>query len=185
MPQYVAFLRAINVGGRYIKMLDLAGHVSALGLASVQTYINTGNLIFEDPSKSTAGLEKRLQTGLALALGFESEAFVRTLPALQTVTSHAQQMKTQVTAAGEVNVAFLQRHLTGDEVKTVLGLRSEVDDFEIVGSEIYWRCQVKQDQSKVSNALLERKLKTRTTIRRVSMLENLGLHLQSTASRRG
>ncbi len=46
LPYCVAFLRAINVGGRFLKMAALAEHCRALGLADVQTYINSGNVIF-------------------------------------------------------------------------------------------------------------------------------------------
>jgi uncharacterized protein (DUF1697 family) len=42
----VAFLRAINVGGRFIKMAELAAHFESLGLADVSTYINSGNVLF-------------------------------------------------------------------------------------------------------------------------------------------
>ncbi len=44
MPTIVAFLRAINVGGRFLKMADLAGHFMSLGLANVTTYINSGHM---------------------------------------------------------------------------------------------------------------------------------------------
>jgi hypothetical protein len=44
---------------------------------------------------------------------------------------------------------------------------------------MYWLCQGRQSDSKFSNAALERKLKIRTTFRRVSMLENLSQQLRA------
>ena len=91
MPRYVAFLRAINVGGRLIKMADLA-----------------------------AALE---------------------------------------------------------------GLRTDLDDFTHSGSEVFWLCKSKQSDSKFSNALFERKLGAKTTIRRASMLERLAEPLRTPAGK--
>ena len=48
MEKYVAFLRAINVGGQaIIKMDDLRKMFESFGLQNVQTYIQTGNVIFD------------------------------------------------------------------------------------------------------------------------------------------
>ena len=55
--RYVAFLRAINVGGRVVKMDDLRRHFVSMGLSDVQTFIASGNVIFESPARSTARLE--------------------------------------------------------------------------------------------------------------------------------
>ena len=50
MPKYIAFLRAINVGGTtLIKMTDLKKMFESFGLDNVQTYIQTGNVVFESP----------------------------------------------------------------------------------------------------------------------------------------
>ena len=52
MTVYIALLRGINVGGRnIIKMADLKSTFESMGLESVQTYIQSGNVLF----KSNAG----------------------------------------------------------------------------------------------------------------------------------
>lgn len=58
MNRYVAFLRAINVGRTtVIKMADLKRMVESFGLENVQTYIQTGNVIFETLEKDASKLE--------------------------------------------------------------------------------------------------------------------------------
>ncbi|MBQ0934335.1 hypothetical protein [Ideonella paludis] len=52
-------------------------------------------------------------------------------------------------------------------------LKTDIDDFVLGEREVYWLCQTKQSQSKFSNAVLERKLKARSTLRRASMLSGL------------
>ena len=61
MRKYVAFLRAINVGGTtIIKMADLRKMFESFGLENVQTYIQTGNIIFESTETSASRLEESL-----------------------------------------------------------------------------------------------------------------------------
>ena len=50
MPNYVAFLRAINVIGRSIEMPVLAEHFCSIGYRAVQTSIDTGNVLFHSSS---------------------------------------------------------------------------------------------------------------------------------------
>jgi len=50
MPRYVAFLRAINVGGHVVTMAQLKRAFEAVPLASVETFIASGNVIFESRS---------------------------------------------------------------------------------------------------------------------------------------
>ena len=63
MHKYVAFLRAINVGGHaIIKMEDLKQMFESFGLAKVQTYIESGNVIFESNEDDTALLESQIES---------------------------------------------------------------------------------------------------------------------------
>lgn len=173
MPQYIAFLRAINVGGRFLKMATLAEHVRTLGHANVVTYINSGNVLFQSRQLSPARLEQAMEAALEPLLGFRSEAFVRTVPQLQTIAAKAEALRSRIGPDGDINVAFLQRPLTADDEAAIAPLRNAQDDFVLDGQELYWLCQSRQSASKFSNAVLERKLRTRTTFRRGNMLQGL------------
>lgn len=177
MPQYIAFLRAINVGGRFIKMAALAAHVRSLGHSDVSTYINSGNLIFRSGSKSPERLAAALEAGLAPRLGFETAAFVRSVPQLGAVVERAATFKAAVPVGGDLNVAFLKAPLNEAQRAALQLLRSDIDDFAPGGQELLWICRHKQSDSKFSNAVLERKLRLVTTFRRVSMLETLAAEL--------
>ena len=45
--KYIGFLRGINVGGVKIKMTDLKSEFEREGMTTVQTILNTGNVIFD------------------------------------------------------------------------------------------------------------------------------------------
>jgi len=68
MAIYVALLRGINVGGKnIIKMSDLKRTFEAMGLCRVQTYIQSGNVLFESNEKEKL-LRKRIEHEIELAL---------------------------------------------------------------------------------------------------------------------
>ena len=51
MTRYLAFLRAINVGGRTVKMEELKKLVALPGFKNIASYIQSGNLAFDHAEK--------------------------------------------------------------------------------------------------------------------------------------
>lgn len=94
MPTYVAFLRAVNVGGRYCRMADLRQHLEASGLTEVQTYIQTGNVRLRTPMRSPAKVEAHVERVLAEGFGFEVPTAVFTPAELSEVYDDATRFAT-------------------------------------------------------------------------------------------
>ena len=177
MDRYVVFLRAINVTWRFVKMAELAAHCQALGLHDVQTFINSGNVVFSSPDTSAAALTEQLQTGLHQRLGFFSEAFVRSEVQVHTLAHRTAQLAQQVPEGGDLNVIFLQQPLDAAQTLLVQNLSTAIDRFDTQGPELLWLCHQKQSESTFSNAVLERRLNLRCTLRRASMLQRLSAQL--------
>jgi uncharacterized protein (DUF1697 family) len=173
MPKYVAFLRAINVTGRFIKMNDLAAAFHKLWHLDARTYINSGNVVFSSSMRSGTKLEQSLEDQLEPQLGFRSEVFERTAIEVKEIASKAQSLSQQSGTDSDVKVCFLKATLNQSNAEALMELKTTADDFHIGGREIYWLCRTKQSESKFSNAVLERKLKMQSTLRRVSMLNGL------------
>jgi uncharacterized protein (DUF1697 family) len=173
LPKYVAFFRAINVSGRYIKMAALAQHFETLGYEEAKTYINSGNVIFRSTSKSGAKLASAIESSIQPLLGFQSETFVRSETELHDIVEKAAGISAKTPAGGELNIAFLNQTINAEQTEKLLELRSLNDDFVIAEREVYWVCRVPQNESKFSNAVFERKLKIKTTFRRATMLTSL------------
>ncbi len=75
--QYVAFLRGLNVGGSHtVKMAELRQLFSDCGLEAVQTYIQSGNVLFES-SLEEAALPARIGDAFKARFGFPGDAVVR------------------------------------------------------------------------------------------------------------
>ncbi|MBC8451169.1 MAG: DUF1697 domain-containing protein [Planctomycetes bacterium] len=181
MPQFVAFMRAINVGGRFVKMAKLAESYSALGYTDVSTFINSGNVLFHTKKRSAAKIEKHVQAEIGALIGFESDVFLRSPSEVAAVAARAAGLQAKSKSLQEVNVAFLAAPLDKDAELALAGFETDVDAFESYGREVYWLCKVKQSDSRFSNAAFERKLRLRTTFRRVSMLQKLAAQLAATS----
>ncbi len=74
--RYVALLRAVNVGGAKLPMAELREECAALGWRAVQTYIQSGNVVFESDDEP-AVLEAALEQAVARRFGFERPVIVR------------------------------------------------------------------------------------------------------------
>jgi uncharacterized protein (DUF1697 family) len=76
VPDYIAFLRALNVAGRVFTMADLRRSLEDAGLQDVETYIQTGNVRFRSPMRSREKVERHVEEVLGTACGFEVPAVV-------------------------------------------------------------------------------------------------------------
>jgi uncharacterized protein (DUF1697 family) len=175
MPKLVAFLRAINVGGHVVKMDELRRLFEQLGFRNVETFIASGNVIFEAKSADTAALQKKIEAHLQKSLGYEVRTFIRTETEVAKIAAYAPFKPPQVkaAAAGAYCVGFLEGPLKPDAVKAVMALKTADDEFHVNGRELYWLSKKRQGESLFSNALLEKTLKARSTFRGMNTVVKL------------
>ncbi len=173
MSCYIAFLRAINVGGHTVKMDVLRQQFEALGFSNVETFIASGNVIFETPVKNARTLEKRIEQHLRAALGYDVATFIRMDVELAAVAQYQPFPSTALKTAQAFNVAFLAEELEAASQKKLMALRSDIDDFHVHGREVYWLCRRKQSESTFSNAVLEKTTGRPSTIRGVNTIQKM------------
>ena len=167
--KYLAFLRAINVGGNaVIKMADLKRMFEAAGLENVQTYIQSGNVIFESNEHADA-LEKQIEGALEKAAAYKIHAFVRTMHEVQAIAE-----KSPFTAReGEMAyVTFLKKQPDQKSQQTLLSFKNEADDFAFRGRELY-NLRRDREQSIFSGTFVEKHLKMPTTTRNMSTISKI------------
>ena len=83
--RYIAFLRAVNVGGRKVEMAKLRKAVEDAGFEEVATYIASGNLFFDSSLRSKAKIVDALEAAMRDGFGFEVPVALRTVPELEAV----------------------------------------------------------------------------------------------------
>lgn len=166
MPKYVAFLRAINVGGHTVKMDHLRSLFAALGFANVETFIASGNVIFDSTSKSTKALEKKIETYLQETLGYAVATFIRSTSELAAIADYKPFSDAELTAEGHTLYIGFMADTPGSTVKKSLrSLATKVDDFHLNEREVYWLCRTKFSESQISGALLAKTLGMPVTLR--------------------
>lgn len=173
MTRYIAFLRAINVGGHNVKMDVLRQLFETLDFSNVETFIASGNIIFESSAKNPAALEKKIETMLHKALGYEVSTFIRMSSELAGIAKYKPFKQAELDAAAALNIAFIAEPLDAQSTKKLMACKSEIDDFHVHGREVYWLCLKKQSDSKFSNAILEKAIGGRSTLRGVSTVQKM------------
>jgi len=165
MSRYIAFLRAINVGGHTVKMDTLRQLFESLGFSGVETFIASGNVVFGTTTRDAKALEKKIEHKLQEALGYEVATFIRTGAELADIANYKPFRQADLDAAVALNIAFLADPLDARSKQKLMALRTDIDDFHVHGREIYWLCLKKQSESTFSNAVLEKTLGRRSTLR--------------------
>lgn len=174
MPKYIAFLRAINVGGHTVKMDQLRSLFEALGFSQVETFIASGNVIFDSPSRSPQALEKKIEKSLAGALGYAVATFIRSASELSDVAAHKPFSETELNTPGHtLYIGFMTARPNDAAEQLLLASNSKVDDFHLHGRELYWLLRTKFGDSKFSGARLEKTLGMAVTLRNVTTVAKL------------
>ncbi|MFH1763735.1 MAG: DUF1697 domain-containing protein [Gemmatimonadota bacterium] len=160
MPQYIAFLRGINVGGHRVKMDHLRNLFKELGYVDVATVIASGNVVFSSPSRDMEGLRFELERHLANDLGYEVATFIRTPAELKEIAALAPSLLAPTTSSGlSLYVLFLSTPADSGLRSRLSEHGSAIDEFRFSGREVYWLIQGKLSQSPLFGAGLEKALR--------------------------
>jgi len=168
--KYVAFLRAINVGGHTVKMDHLRSLFDTLGFSNVETFIASGNVIFETKTTKAANLEKKIASHLEESLGFAVDTFVRTLEEVKEIDDKCpfEAKKKE----DMVYVSFLHESLNAEKNAVLMGIKNKLNDFAAVGNQIYW-LRLNKDDSIFLKSSLEKILKVSSTNRNMTTIRNI------------
>jgi uncharacterized protein (DUF1697 family) len=77
MKTYIALFRGVNVGGtNVLPMKDLVSQLEDLGSQNVKTYIQSGNVVFQNNEEDTSLLSNRIRTAIRKSHGFEPQVLL-------------------------------------------------------------------------------------------------------------
>lgn len=177
MTRHVAFLRAINVGGRRVTMDRLRAEFEAMGFDAVSTFIASGNVRF-GATGPAAALERRIEEHLAGALGFEVATYVRTASQVRAVA----ELDPFPDRAADTTylVAFLKRAPTAAAKRAVEALSGTADTLRVEGRELHWLIQGKSMDTLVKpKAMAGAAGGDPGTTRNITMLRKLAAQLDA------
>lgn len=179
MPRYAALLRAINVGGRTVKMSELCALFESIKLANVRSVIASGNVLFESRATDAAALESRIETALRKTLGYDVETFLRTPEELDAIAAHEPFAADPVLDSHTLQVIFTRATLDAARRDALLALRTDYDDFDVRGREVYWRTRGRTTDSPIKPAVFARALGGPGTARNVTTVRKLAEKLRA------
>ena len=164
MRTYIALLRGINVGGhKQVAMADLRELLTELGFVDGRSMLQSGNLVFRAPARRGTELERVLEGEAKKRLGVDVDFFVRTVDEWKTVVAQNPFRAEATRDPGHLVVVFLKDAPNATAVKA---LQAAISGQEVVRAKSRHAYIVYPDgigRSRLTNALIERKLGTRGT----------------------
>ena len=174
MPRQVALLRAINVGGRTVRMAELCTRFAELGFTNVETFIASGNVIFDARDTNTQRLERQIARHLGATLGYQVEAFIRSVAELKAIAAYrAFPAAERRDPSASVYVLFLQTTLNSMRRRAVEALGTPHDVLRVHGREIYWLARRKLSGTLVDGPALAKALGTSSSMRNMNTVQRL------------
>ncbi len=165
MPAYVAMLRGINVSGHNpIKMDQLRKLCSGLGFQNVETYVQSGNIVFRTKLEDPASLAKRISETILNTTGFDVLTIVRTSQEMGKIVSSNPFLKEKNIDLSKLHVTFLSEPAKKSSLKG-LEMLSGTDRFHATLCEIYLYCPAGYGRTKLSNTAIENALSVEATTR--------------------
>jgi uncharacterized protein (DUF1697 family) len=173
MAKRIALLRGVNVGGKTVKMDQLRLSCAVLGLKNVQTYVQSGNVIFESGGPSAA-LVRKLETRLLADFGLPVSVILRSAADLAKVLD-TNPFLTEIPDIdrSKLHVTFLSQEPAPGGLEKLAAIKAAPDQMRASGLEIYLHCPSGYGGTKLSNNTIERALAVRATTRNWNTVNKL------------
>jgi uncharacterized protein (DUF1697 family) len=166
MSTYIALLRGVNVGGRKLPMADLRATFDALGHRAVRTYIQSGNVVFTTKAASSAKVRAAIEKAIERDSGLDVTVLLRTPAEMSSVLERNP-------FGADAYVTFLDAKPTAKQVAGIEREKYAPDEFVVDGREVFLCCPNGYGNTKINNALFERKFATRATTRNYNTVKLL------------
>ena len=162
---YVALLRGINVGGNNkLPMKDLSRMFVEAGCERVQTYIQSGNVLFEATPDLVADLSDSIVNRISQDFGFRSPVILRTSQQLREVVANNPFLANGL-SEDTLHVMFAANPPSPALITSLDPARCPPDAFMVQGQEVYLHLPSGVARTKLTNAYFDSKLRTITTQR--------------------
>jgi len=166
MHTFISMLRGINVSGqKKIRMAELSSLYESLGLARVQTYVQSGNVVFATPEPNGSKLAQLIEAEIEQTFGFAVSVFMRDNHDFQRIIDRNPFLGDRNEDPAKLHVTFLYRRPDESEWRNLSIPDDEADEFSVGEQEIFLFCPNGYGRTKFSNNFFERKLKVPATTR--------------------
>jgi uncharacterized protein (DUF1697 family) len=170
---YVALLRGINVGGNNkIEMKKLKEVMERDGFRNVSTYINSGNIFFEDKDLTRQKLVEKFEKLITDEFGLTIKVLLKMKPEIESIcTQIPSEWKNDKDMKSDV--MFLWEGYDSESVLDSISINPEVDTVKYVPGVILWSLMKSKYNKSNMNDLIKNKLYKQMTVRNVNTVRKL------------
>jgi uncharacterized protein (DUF1697 family) len=166
MTRFVSLFRGINVGGnKSVRMDALKELHESLGLRRVETYIQSGNVVFTSEGTIPAQLSRQIEEAFEHKFGFLSNVMVRTADEFNVIIENNPFKDQPMKETKWIVAMFLASSPISTALEDIQKTYSGPEEIHIIGQEVYIYYPEGIGRSKLTNTFLEKKLKTLGTAR--------------------
>jgi len=174
METYIALLRGINVSGsKIIKMVDLREHLGELGYQNVQTYIQSGNVVFQCPPTDPKKLGTQIADKIRDVYGFEVPTLIRKATDLTEAMETNPYLKDEDNDQKKLMVLFLTDVPATDRIEHLASYSYPPEEYTIEGKTIFYHSPNGFAKAKMSTNFFESKLKVSASGRNLNTVRKL------------
>ncbi len=163
--KYLSLLRGINVAGqKKIKMAELKALYEGLAFTDVQTYIQSGNVVFD--ADSGLNHQSLIEQVIQKAYGFTVPVLILTKDEVDGIVSGCPFGEVDLETDGtKVLATLLSDKPNQNAIDSLVSFKHESESLVVLNKVVYLRCPNGYGKTKLSNTLLEKKLKVQATTR--------------------
>jgi uncharacterized protein (DUF1697 family) len=164
MKVIVSLLRGVNLGGHHkIKMEELRALYATLGLRNVQSYVQSGNLVFRTDERNLSPLAKRIEQAIEKKYGFHADVILRTTADLRDVIARNPFAKRREIEPSKLLVTFLTQLPPKELCAQILAVKPDLEEIHLDGRELYVYFPGGLGRSKLFSTLFGKVLKKEGT----------------------
>jgi len=166
MIKYISILRGINVSGKnIIKMDELRKLFELLGFTDIQTYIQSGNVLFNSRSSNKTKMISQIKDSINKKSGYDVKVLIKTKDEIEKVINQNPFLKFDNVDIKKLYVTFLERIPEKEFIDSLIPNKKTNDVYKIIGTEIYLYCPGGYGKTIFSNNYIEKKLRLKATTR--------------------
>jgi len=173
MKKFIALLRGINVSGqKKIKMSDLKSLFEEIGFQNVETYIQSGNVIFSSKENSGEKLKSKISSGIKRKFGFDVQIVILAPKEIEYTFKNNPFIKKKKEIE-RLYVTFLSNTPSKENIQKLNSIDYSPEEYIIDEKLIYLFLPNGAGNAKLSNNLFENKLKLNATTRNWKTVKTL------------
>jgi uncharacterized protein (DUF1697 family) len=172
MKKYIALLRGINVGGNnIIKMEHLKSVFEKMGLHSVKTYIQSGNVLFQSDASDIQIIRTNIEQELAKKFNYKAIVVVKSERELNNIIAHFP--KTFENTDWKHNVIFLSKQIDSSYIVKQFEIKKDIEENSYYKGVLFWSAKIDKITRSTMLKLSSRKEYQEMTVRNINTTKKI------------